>query len=87
MSRQYHDAEGFELPYCDVMDPDTDEDDREIIHQGIQKTIRLTNLEGKVDMCLLKGKKVKNLFSRPGLLKMYNLNPCKQGRRQKTYNI
>jgi len=43
---------------CYVVEPDADEDDRETARQGIQKTIHLTHLDGKVDMRLLEGKKV-----------------------------
>ena len=41
-----------------MVEPNAGEDDRDTAHQWIQKTIRLTNLEGKVDMRLLEGKKV-----------------------------
>jgi len=40
------------------VEPNASEDDRETARQWIQKTIRLTNLEGKTDMRLLEGKKV-----------------------------
>ena len=54
----YHDAEGYEVTCCYVVEPDAGEDDRETARQWIQKTIRLTHLEGKADMRLLEGKKV-----------------------------
>ena len=54
----YHDAEGFDVTCCYVVKPDADENERESARQWIQKTIRLTNLEGKVDMRLLEGKRV-----------------------------
>jgi amino acid transporter/nucleotide-binding universal stress UspA family protein len=54
----YHDAEGFEVTYCYVVEPDAAEDDRETARQWMQKTIHLTHLEGKAEMLLLEGKKV-----------------------------
>jgi amino acid transporter/nucleotide-binding universal stress UspA family protein len=54
----YHDAEGYEVTCGYVVAPNAGEDDREAARQWIQKTIRLTNLEGKADMRLLEGKKV-----------------------------
>ena len=41
-----------------MVEPDADADDRETARQWIQKTIRLTHLEGKAGMRLLEGKKV-----------------------------
>ena len=58
---------------CYVVEPNAGEDDRETARQWIQKTIRLTNIEGKVDMRLPEGKKVKNLLFRPQLLSMHKL--------------
>jgi len=54
----YHDAEGHEVTCCYVVEPNADGDRREAAHQWIQKTIRLTNLEGKADTRLLEGKRV-----------------------------
>jgi amino acid transporter/nucleotide-binding universal stress UspA family protein len=54
----YRDAEGYEVTCCYVVEPNADEDDREKARQWIQKTIHLTNLEGKADVRLLEGKKV-----------------------------
>ena len=54
----YHDAEGLEVTCCYVVELDAGADARETARQWIQKTIRLTHLEGKVDMRLLEGKKV-----------------------------
>jgi amino acid transporter/nucleotide-binding universal stress UspA family protein len=54
----YHDTEGYEVTCGYVVDPRADERDREKAREWIQKTIRLTNLEGKADMRLLEGKKV-----------------------------
>ena len=51
------DAEGHEVTYCYVVEPNAGEDDRETARQWIQKSTRLTNLEGKVDMRLLEGSK------------------------------
>jgi nucleotide-binding universal stress UspA family protein len=53
-----HDAAGYEVTCGYVVEPNAGEDDREKARQWIQKTIRLTNLEGKADMRLLEGKKV-----------------------------
>jgi amino acid transporter/nucleotide-binding universal stress UspA family protein len=54
----YHDAEGYEVTCCYVVDPNAGGDDREKAQRWIQKTIHLTNLEGKADMRLLEGKRV-----------------------------
>jgi amino acid transporter/nucleotide-binding universal stress UspA family protein len=54
----YHDAEGYEVTCCYVVEPRADEQDREKALEWIQKTIRLTHLEGKVDKRLLTGKRV-----------------------------
>ena len=54
----YHDADGYEVMCCYVMEPNAEEDDRETARQWIQKTLHLTNLEGKADMLLLESKKV-----------------------------
>jgi APA family basic amino acid/polyamine antiporter len=53
-----HDAEGYEVTCCYVVEPNAGEDDRERARQWIQKTMHLTHLEGKADACLLEGKKV-----------------------------
>jgi amino acid transporter/nucleotide-binding universal stress UspA family protein len=54
----YHDADGYEVTCCYVVQPNAGEDDRETARQWIQKTIRRTSLEGKAGMRLLEGKKV-----------------------------
>ena len=54
----YHDAEGYEVTCGYVVERNADADDRETARQWIQKTIHLTNLEGKADMRLLEGKRV-----------------------------
>ena len=54
----YHDAEGYEVTCGYVVEPNADADDRETARQWIQKTIHLTNLEGKAEMRLLEGKRV-----------------------------
>lgn len=60
----YHDAEGFEVTCGYVVEPNADADDRETARQWIQKTIHLTNLEGKADMRLLEGKRVASTLVR-----------------------
>lgn len=54
----YHDMDGQEVTCCYVVESNAGEDDRETARQWIQKTIHLTNLEGKAEMRLLEGKKV-----------------------------
>ncbi|UCG09087.1 MAG: amino acid permease, partial [Desulfobacterales bacterium] len=54
----YYDTEGYEVTCCYVVEPNASQNNREAARQWIQKTIRLTNLEGKADMRLLEGKKV-----------------------------
>jgi nucleotide-binding universal stress UspA family protein len=54
----YHDAKGCEVTCCFVVEPNAGQDDQETARQWIQKTIRLTNLSGKADMCILQGKRV-----------------------------
>jgi nucleotide-binding universal stress UspA family protein len=54
----YHDSEGYEVTCCYVVEPNAGKDDREKAGQWMQKTIRLTNLEGKADMRILEGKRV-----------------------------
>ena len=54
----FHDAEGFEVTCCYVVEPNANEEQREKARQWVQKTIRLTNLEGKTDVRLLEGRKV-----------------------------
>jgi len=54
----YHDSEELDVTCCYVVKPDAGENERESARQWIQKTIRLTNLDGKVDMRLLEGKRV-----------------------------
>jgi nucleotide-binding universal stress UspA family protein len=53
----YH-SEGQEVTCCYVVDPNSDERARESARQWMQKTLRLTNLEGRVEMRLLEGKRV-----------------------------
>jgi nucleotide-binding universal stress UspA family protein len=60
----YLDSEGFDVTCCYVVAPNADEKERETARQWIQKTIRLTNLEGKADMRLLEGKKVASTLIR-----------------------
>jgi hypothetical protein len=40
-----------------VVEPDANENDHKTALQWIQKTIRLTNLKGKVEMRLIEGEK------------------------------
>ncbi|MDF1591916.1 MAG: amino acid permease [Desulfobacterales bacterium] len=54
----YHGADGHEVTCCYVVEPNAGENDRETARQWIQKTIHLTNLEGKAEMRLLEGKRV-----------------------------
>jgi len=54
----YHHSEGLEVTCCYVVEPSADERAREYARQWMQKTIRLTNLEGQVEMRLLEGKRV-----------------------------
>ena len=54
----YHDAEGHEVTCCYVVQPDGGDGSREAARQWIEKTIRLTHLEGKAEVLLLEGKKV-----------------------------
>jgi amino acid transporter/nucleotide-binding universal stress UspA family protein len=54
----YHDAEGYEVTCCYVVEPNSGENVREAARQWVQKTIRLTSLKGKVDVRLLEGKRV-----------------------------
>ena len=51
-----NDAKGHAVTCCYVVEPDADEDARETARQWIPKTIRLTNIEGKVNMRLPEGK-------------------------------
>jgi len=51
-------ADGYEITCCYVVEPGAGEEDREKARQWIQKTIHLTNLEGKAEMRLLEGKRV-----------------------------
>ena len=62
----YHDMEGYEVSCCYVVKPDAGEDEEESARQWIQKTIHLTNLEGKAAMRLLKGRKVASTLIRAG---------------------
>ena len=54
----YHDAEGHEVTCCYVVEPSAGDSSREAARQWIEKTIRLTHLEGKAKSLLLEGKKV-----------------------------
>jgi nucleotide-binding universal stress UspA family protein len=54
----YHEAQDCTVTCCYVIAPGADEDKRDMARQWIQKTIRLTNLEGKAGMRLLEGKHV-----------------------------
>jgi len=62
----YHEAEGYEVACCYVLGPNSAETDRETARQWIQKTIRLTRLEGKADMRILEGKRVATTLIRAG---------------------
>ncbi len=62
----YHDVEGYEVSCCYVVKPNAGEDEEESARQWIQKTIHLTNLEGKAAMRLLKGRKVASTLIRAG---------------------
>lgn len=54
----YHDTSMYDVTCGYVLEPDPDEESREKARQWIHKTLRLTNLEGKVEMRLLEGKRV-----------------------------
>ncbi|MGD8612405.1 MAG: amino acid permease, partial [Desulfobacterales bacterium] len=54
----YRAAEACEVTCCYVVQPDAGEKDRQVAYRWIHKTVRLTNLEGKVTMRLLEGKRV-----------------------------
>jgi nucleotide-binding universal stress UspA family protein len=54
----YNHSEGLEVTCCYVVDPNADERARESARQWMHKTIRLTNLEGRIEMRLLEGKRV-----------------------------
>jgi len=54
----YHDADGYDVTCCYVVEPNAGEDDREKARRWIHKSIHLTNLEGKADIRLLEGKRV-----------------------------
>jgi amino acid transporter/nucleotide-binding universal stress UspA family protein len=54
----FHDAEGWEVTCCYVLEPNASKDDQEKARQWVQKTIHLTHLEGKADVRLLEGKRV-----------------------------
>ncbi len=53
-----HDLEGLDVTCGFVVAPNASENKREEARQWIQKTIRLTHLEGKADQRLLEGRKV-----------------------------
>jgi amino acid transporter len=54
----FHDAEAWEVTCCYVVEPNASEDEQESAREWIQKTIRLTNLEGKANSRVLEGKKI-----------------------------
>jgi amino acid transporter/nucleotide-binding universal stress UspA family protein len=54
----FHDVDGYDVSCCYVVEPNAGEEDRDKALRWIQKTIHLTNLEGKADMCLLEGRRV-----------------------------
>jgi nucleotide-binding universal stress UspA family protein len=54
----YHEREGYEVTCGYVVEPNAGEEEREKARQWIEKTIRLTNLEGKAGMHLMEGKKI-----------------------------
>jgi nucleotide-binding universal stress UspA family protein len=54
----YHQLEGLEVTCCYVVDPNADERDLKSARQWMHKTLRLTNLEGQVEMRLLEGKRI-----------------------------
>jgi amino acid transporter/nucleotide-binding universal stress UspA family protein len=54
----YHDAEGHEVTCCYVVEPNASEGRREDARRWIEKTIRLTHLEGKAESLLLEGQRV-----------------------------
>ena len=62
----YHDATGQEVTCCYVVEPDAANENRETARQWIEKTIRLTNLERKARVRLLKGKRVATTLIRAG---------------------
>jgi amino acid transporter/nucleotide-binding universal stress UspA family protein len=54
----YQDADGYEVTCCYAVEPNAEEDEREKALQFIQRTIHLTSLEGRTEMCLLEGKRI-----------------------------
>jgi nucleotide-binding universal stress UspA family protein len=54
----YHDADEWEVTCCHVVKPEADQDMKENARQWMQKTVHLTNLDGKAGMRILEGKRV-----------------------------
>jgi nucleotide-binding universal stress UspA family protein len=54
----YDQSQGLEVTCCYVVDPAAGERERESARQWMHKTLRLTNLEGRVEMRLLEGKRI-----------------------------
>jgi nucleotide-binding universal stress UspA family protein len=54
----YRQAYGYDVTCCYVVSPNADDHERRIARQWIQKTMRLTDLDGKAKTCLLEGKRV-----------------------------
>jgi amino acid transporter/nucleotide-binding universal stress UspA family protein len=54
----YHESGNLEVTCCYVVPPNASDRDREIAWEWIEKTIRLTDLSGKVNMCVLEGNTV-----------------------------
>lgn len=62
----YHAAGDYEVTCCYVVQPGADEQERRAAREWINKTVRLTNLEGKIDMRLLEGKRVATTLVKAG---------------------
>jgi amino acid transporter/nucleotide-binding universal stress UspA family protein len=54
----YHDACGYDITCCYVVNPNADDHTRQQARQWIRKTLRLTGLFGKVTTRLVEGKRV-----------------------------
>jgi len=62
----YHDLEGYEVTCGYVVAENASEDEREKARQWIQKTLRLTHVEGKAHIRILEGNKVASTLVRTG---------------------
>lgn len=54
----YKETYGYEVTCCYVVPPEAGEHQRETARQWIRKTIRVTGLEGKVEVRLIEGKRI-----------------------------